>query len=333
VTPSVFAASGALPVVSAQRQGYIEIRAVKDYGGWTAPNETTSSVLNIIKEIRTKTENETLNLYAIVSGPQASGQLIQGTTVTVDDFLQQAQQAAGGQIIPEIDLNYYTSNINSLALNSNNRFCNPKDKTECGPKWFYAVSEELMQLTPVASSKNKTIELYSWDQFSRDVANAGLPNDTSTKLLEKLVSEGWQTIIIESQFYFADGTNVKGVVATVNWNTSSPYMEPETSVLSKYPHSQQGFVEFDHSPMNPPFPPTALYEFISQLTPSEQSTALGNLAKLQNEDNYTFIYPIITFTHRSGEIYFWDATQSDQSNGKPFINLIETLLTSYGPQS
>lgn len=331
LTVSASAASAALPAASANKQGYVEIRAMKDYGSWIPQNETPTSVLNIIKEIRTATDNETLNLYAIVSGPQASGQFIHGTTMTVDEFLQQAQKEAGGQVIPEIDLNYYTSNINSLALNNDHKFCNPQNTSDCGPSWFYQVSEELIQLTPVASSKNKTIELDAWGQFNRDIVKAGLPADTSTKLLQKLHSEGWQTVIIKAEFYFADGNNVEGVVATVDWSTSSPYMEPETSVLSQYPHSQQGFVEFDRQIMNPPFGPTALYEFLAVLTPSQQAIALKNLASLQNKDDYTFIYPVITYTQRNDKTVFWDAAKNVQSNGQPFLNLIENLLVSDGP--
>jgi len=321
----------ALPAASSsQKQGYIEVRAVKDYGSWIPLNETPTDVLNIITEIRAAT-NMPLNLYAIVSGPQASEQLIHGTTMTVDDFLVQAQKDAGGQVIPEIDLNYYTSNIKGLALNDNNKFCDPQNTSNCGPTFFYEVSEELIQLEAVATSSNKTIELDSWDQFNRDITKAGLPADTATEVLDTLHSEGWNTLILKSEFYYSDGGDAEGVAATVNWTSTSPYMQPETKLLSQVPEGQQAFVHFDRQIMNPPFAPTALYEFLAVLTPRQQTTSLKSLAKLQNKDDYTFIYPIITYTQRNNITYYWDASKNLQNNGKPFLNLIENLLEADGP--
>src|SRR5438309_1858928 len=68
---------------------YIEIRAVRNYGIWVAPYETTSSVITMITNMRASTGNRSLNLYAIVSGPQSPTETV-GTT-TLDSFLVQAK--------------------------------------------------------------------------------------------------------------------------------------------------------------------------------------------------------------------------------------------------
>jgi hypothetical protein len=328
------ASAAVLPSTSTspQKQGYIEVRAIKNYGAWIPPNETTTDVLNMITEVRSAT-NMTLNLYAIVTGPQAPGQLIHGTTMTVDDFLVQAKKDAGGQVIPELNLNFYTSNIKSLALNEGNKFCNPENRSDCGPAWFYDVSEELIQLQAVATSNHKTVELDAWDQFNRDVKTAGLPADTPTLVLTALHTEGWQTILLKSENNFPDGGDAEGVVAPVNWQTTSPYMEPDSTRLSQIPSGQQAFIHFDRQIQNSPVAPTSLYEFLAKLTPSEQATALGNLAGLQKKDNYTFVYPMITYTSRNNITYYWDASLNLQSNGRPFLNLIESLLVSDAPET
>ena len=305
---------------------YIEIRALRNYGNWVDPNETPSSVINTITEMREAT-NTSLNLYAIVSGPQSPGQMIKGTTVGVDDFLLQAKAASGGHIVPELNLNYYTSDIKSLDLNQKSNYCDPLNATNCGPSWFYQVSEELLNLKAVAIDKNKILELDAWDQFSRDVVVAGLPANTSNVVLATLHSEGWNRILLKTENYFPDNGTAHGVVVTTNPQSTSPYMQPETGMLSKWEGAgDKGFVHFDRQNQNSPNPPTALYQFLAVLNPDQQAVALTNLAGLQGHDNYKFVYPIFTYTARDNVTYYWDANTNLQSNGKPFLDLIDNLI-------
>ena len=91
------AANYSNPQASSASRAYVEIRTMKNYGNWLPLGETPGSVLTMISNVRTAT-NMNLNLYAIVGGPQPPGQTIKGSTLTVDDFLLQAKQAAGGQV-------------------------------------------------------------------------------------------------------------------------------------------------------------------------------------------------------------------------------------------
>src|SRR5439155_13408689 len=142
-----------------------EIRAVQNYGKWVAPSETTAGVLTMITNLRSSVANRPLNMYAIVSGPQSPTEAVGSTTL--DNFLLQAKQAAGGKVIPELNLNFYTSNIKSLLLNQQSNYCDPHDSTNCGPSYFYQVSTELLSLKAVSSDPQKTVLLEAWDQFSR----------------------------------------------------------------------------------------------------------------------------------------------------------------------
>ena len=104
----------------------------------------------MITNLRTSVGNRPLSLYALVTGPQVpTASLSKSNPITLDSFLVQAQQAAGGQIIPELNLNYYTSDIKSLPLNQKSNYCDPKDHTICGPGWFYLVSSELLSIKAI----------------------------------------------------------------------------------------------------------------------------------------------------------------------------------------
>src|SRR5205814_9679299 len=118
--------------------------------------------------------------------------------------LLQVQQAAGGQIIPELNLNYYTSDIKSLPLNQKSNYCDPKNTTNCGPAWFYQVSSELLSLKAISSDPQKTVLLEAWDQFSRDVVTAGLPSSTAVTVLQHLKAQGWVNLMLKTEHYFSD---------------------------------------------------------------------------------------------------------------------------------
>jgi hypothetical protein len=306
---------------------YIEFRVVKNYGNWVAPYETPASAITMITNLRSSIGNRPLNLYAIVSGPQSPTEIV-GTT-TLDNFLLQAKQASGGQIIPDLNLNYYTSDIQSLPLNQKSNYCNPKDHTECGPAWFFKVSSELLSLQVISSDPQKTVALDAWDQFNRDIVTAGLPPTTAITVLQQLKAQGWVNLMLKSENYFPDQGNAGAVVATVDDSASTPYTQPELSLISKLPSTDRAFVHFDRQVQNTPNPITALAAFLSTMTRAQRGVGLTNLASLQSADKYTFIYPVLTYTARDTVPYTWDASVSKQSTGQPFLNLIAQLIVQY----
>src|SRR5205085_10606682 len=118
---------------------------------WLAPSQTPASVITMITNLRASAGNRPLSLYGIITGPQVpTASLSKTNPITVDNFLLQAQQAAGGHIIPELNLNYYTSDIKCLPLNQIGNYCDPKDHSICGPAWFYLVSSEFLSLKAIS---------------------------------------------------------------------------------------------------------------------------------------------------------------------------------------
>jgi len=324
--PVVSMASAAAP--ASQQPAYLEFRVMKDYGKWVAPSETATSILSMISSIRASTGNRLLDMYAIVAGPQIATEKV-GTT-TLDDFLTQAKQAAGGQVIPDLNLNYYTSDLKSLDLNQKSNYCDPHNKTFCGPAWFFTVSSELLSLKAVSTDPQRTVSLDAWDQFNRDIIKGGLPASTAITVLQQLKAQGWVNLMLKTENYFSDNGNACAQIATVDDSTSAPYMQPELSLTSKLPSTERAFVHFDRQNQNSPDPITALAAFLSTLKPAQQALGLTNLASLESTNHYTFIYPVLTYTARNSVSYTWDATVDRQSNGQPFIYMIESLINKYG---
>src|SRR5437870_5433230 len=126
--------------------------------------------------------------------------------------------------------------------------------------------------------------------------------------------------MLKTEHYFADQGNAFGQTGTVIDSTSSPYLQP--SLLSKLPPTDRAFIHFDRQVQNTPNPITGLAAFLSTMTRAQQAVGITNLASLQSADQYTFIYPVLTYTARDTIQYTWDASVSKQSNGQPFLNLI-----------
>jgi hypothetical protein len=309
---------------------YIELRAVKNYDNWLVTSQTPASVVAMITNLRTSVGNRPLSLYAIVTGPQVpTASLSKSNPITLDSFLLQAQQAAGGQIIPELNLNYYTSDIKSLPLNQIGNYCDPKDHTICGPGWFFLVSSQLLSLKAISSDPKRTVLLEAWDQFSRDVVTAGLPKNTTTVVFQELKAQGWVNLLLKTEHYFSDNGYAWGV-ANAPDTTNLPVLGPNLKYLSQLPANDRPFIQFDRQIQNTPTPATALYDFLGVLTRTQQGAALTNLASLQSAYGYTFIYPVLTYTTRDSVAYNWDATINKQSNGQSFMSLIGQLITQYG---
>jgi hypothetical protein len=250
------------------------------------------------------------------------------SNTTLDSFLLKAKRASGGQIIPETNMNFYTSNLN-ISINQKSNYCDPHNSTNCGPSYFFEVSSELLSLKAVSSDPHRTLELDAWDQFVRDCKRAGLPSDTPTIVLQELKAQGWVNLIIKTATYVNLGEISRDQVGPVVSARSSPYMQPPLTFLSKMSQNNTAFVKFDRQIQNSPHSPTAMVTFLANLTRSQKAVALTNLASLQGPDNYTFVYPIFTYTARNQVEYVWDANTAKQKDGQPFINLIEQLMTEY----
>jgi len=211
------------------------------------------------------------------------------------------------------------------------RYCDPENLSLCGPPFFYKTSLELLSLKAIQAG-NKTVLLDSWDTFYRTV-----PVSTQLSVLQNLTQEGWRNVIIKQigPSYYPSPGYTWGQIATPwkNTTTSPPYMQPQLDLLDQMPSSQQHFLYFDRQNKNSPNPnaETALQVFLSQLNPGEQATALTNLADLQSVYGYTFDYPVLTFTTYNGVTYSWDASTALQTNGQPFLQLIEHLMNVTEP--
>lgn len=301
----------------------VDLFAVDFYGTWVAGNETPNSIIQTVQNLRSAVSGKSINVFNIVKNIQNSTELLDNTNVTLDNFLLEVKLAAGGDLVPELNLDDY--------LNVQGRYCDPENPSFCGPAFFYKTSLELLSLKAIQAG-NKTVLLDSWDTFYRTASVA-----TQLAVLQNLTAEGWRNVIIKQigpAFYPSPGYTW-GQITTPwkNVTSSPPYMQPQLDLLDQMPTSQQHFLYFDRQNKNSPNPnaETALQIFLTQLDPGAQATVLTNLANLQSIDGYTFDYPILTFTTYNGVTYDWDSTTALQANGQPFLQLIEHLMNVTGP--
>jgi hypothetical protein len=308
-----------------KKQAIIVPFSVDDYGKWRLPNETPSSVISTISAIKNATGKK-LVLFRIVAGPQPAGQVIKlkGTDESVNNFLLLAQSAAGGGlVIPQLSLNFYTSGMN-VTLRS---YCDPENATNCGPHWFFEVSSELLALQAVQDRTPRTVYLDGWDQFNRDLQTLGYPSDQSCKVLRQVLAQGWEKIIIKNLGGgYSDCGYASGQATTVDFQSTLPYLLPDTTVLNQMPTNEQHFVYFDDQSQTGYL---AFSYMLSVLNSSQQATGLINLFSLQAQNNYAFAVPIFDSIAVNGTTYYWDANVNTQSNGQPFLYLIESLISNF----
>jgi hypothetical protein len=76
--------------------------------------------------------------------------------------------------------------------------------------------------------------------------------------------------------------------------------------------------------------------FLADLTTDEKAIGLTQVAQDQASKHYIFMYPVAEYAQpatkcnaANGNPGYWDSVTFLQSNGQPFINLIESLMTQY----
>lgn len=299
----------------------VDMFAVDSYGNWVAGNETPSSILQIVHNLRSAVAEKPINVFGLVKNIQNNTELLDNTNLTLDNFLLEVKQSAGGDVVPELNLDTYT--------NPQGRYCDPEDPGFCGPGFFYKTSLELLSLKAVQEG-NGTVLLDSWPTFYRSVSVAA-----QLGVLQNLTEEGWHDIIIKQigpAFYPSPGYTW-GQITTPwkNVTSSPPYMQPQVDLLDQMPPSQQHFLYFDRQNKNDPNAETALQVFLSEFDSTQQASVLTNFADLQSFYGYTFDYPVLTFTTYEGVTYSWDASTNLQNNGQPFLQLIEHLMNVTSP--
>lgn len=302
-------------------QASVQVEAIGNYGSWVPIDQNPSGVVSMLQSFRNAV-GVPVNVLFAVSGPQSPGQLIKKQGVTVDQFLNQAKAASGGQIIPTLNLNYYTSGTGVTT----HSYCDPKNSTHCGPSWFFQVSSELMSLQAVATDPQKTVYVEAWDQFNRDLISLGYPSTQACTVLSQLLTQGWQHLINKDLTgRFSNCGLSLGQATGMMWQTSSPYLLPLTGILLKMSPSEEHLVFFDLQNLNST---TDFCYFITSLSADQKAIALTSLHNLQSADGYSFEYPLLSSSRCGSSNYYWDAATALQSNGTPFISLEETLVAS-----
>lgn len=91
---------------------FVEIRAIRN-GRWAISNQTPDQLLQLVSSIRASL-GAPFNLYGFMDG-QLDPNMPVGNT-TLDDYLVQIQQAAGGEIIPYLNLGLLRKSVRKWSI-------------------------------------------------------------------------------------------------------------------------------------------------------------------------------------------------------------------------
>lgn len=249
---------------------------------------------------------------------------------SLDSYVTAIQQAAGGQIIPDADMNPF--------FGANNCGGTPN------PTAFYNNSASLLKLSAIADGQ-RYLMLESWDP----AYGPSLGNQSSIDtFFQTLEAQGWKGFMPQSNDPDASGQGPKSCNAAnypfsdygyagyirngLFWiNATYPYVFPHFNlicsiwqaepylngvVLGIESQTQQGNYS---QPYCDGAYVTAGSAFEGCLTFSQRETALTYLAQNQARYNYTFIYPVVIGDHSIE----YDAQQDGT------LDLMEQLINEY----
>lgn len=315
-----------IPSSTFSKSAYVQIRAVGTYGSWYPEDQTTSGVVSLVQSFHGAV-GRPVSIFSAVEGPQDPSKLVKGQNVTVDQFLLNLKAAAGGDIVPTLNMNYYTSGTGVTRQ----PYCDPHNATDCGPHWFWKVSAELFSLAAVQQG-GKEVLLKGFDQWSRNV------NSTVVQLvLVGLKAQGWGFLIAKhsNSGFFPDFGQASYVTIGPTCSTSRPFCFENAGKIEQYRSAdnstlQGAFALFDYQTINSPHPPLALSTFLANLTSKQQVLGLKSLSASQGTFGYSMVYPLIIGDNRNGASYYWDAVVKLTPHGNPFITLEESLARRYG---
>jgi hypothetical protein len=321
------AASGASSQASTPPPVYVQIRGVGSYGNWYPQDQSPAGVIKMVEEFH-KATGRPVDVLAVVEGPQVPTELIHNHAMTLNTFLRHLVEVGGGQVIPTLNMNYYTSGTGVTKQS----YCDPHNPANCGPSWFWEVSTELLSLAAVKNG-SRILFLEAYPQWFRNVG----PTVVQT-VLAGLEAQGWKQLIMKqgpsSQQPFPDFGYASYMDMTTSCKLTSPFCFESNKLISQEWVNDGSYLKgvlgmFDLQILNSPKHPTGLATFLSHLTTRQQAAGLRNLASSQSGINYFLVYPLIVGTARNGVTYYWDAKTAHRPTGATFISLEEMLATMY----
>ena len=279
-------------------------------------------MISVISKFHQET-GKSVSVLSLVEDAQLPTDIISGQDMTVDQFLVQAKAAAGGDIIPTLNLDYYTSGGNITS----HSYCDPKNSTNCGPRWFWQTSAELLNLTAVKNGGREVL-LDSWATFSRFQTP-----QTIQSVLLGLKQQGWIDLIMKqgpsNNTPFPDWGYASYMEMTTQCQNTPPYCFENQGIIAKEwamdgKYLKGVFGMFDYQIIGT----SSFAVFMTNLTVDQQAAAITSLASSQST-GYTYVYPVILQTVWHGQVLYWDSSTALQSNGTPFISLEIDLAKTY----
>jgi hypothetical protein len=272
---------------------------------------------NLIRFIRTECFDGVVNGSWTASQIQSMNYSVNGTSPnlnynwngTLNSYFTAVQKAAGGQIIPDADMDVY--------------FGAPDCNVGAQPQYFYQDSASLLNLSAISGGE-RYLMLESWDAAHSQTHDPFPDQSTVLTFFQTLQAQGWRYFIPQvnnpgatsqgptscsaSNFQDYDYNYASYLRTGLFWvNTTYPYVFPHFDLVCSLAQAepylsgillgiesqqQQGQSAYCGGQY-----PSAGSSFEGCLTFSQRETALTYLAGNQSNYNYIFIYPVLIGEH------------------------------------
>ncbi len=305
---------------------FIEIKAFENNSYLAAPLYSANELLSLVQEIHGAVGN-----YNITKFIRAQCRANIDPTTTFSDwsgdmnsFFSAIQQACGGDIIPDVDMDIY--------------FCQNDCGNTCGPDYFF---DNASGLQKIAALQGGMAHLEAWDAYySHDTPSQ---SDIAT-FFQTMQGQGWGSFMSQVDDGGVGGGGNGGALKQPDYGyasyvrvglfdiqSTSPYLIPMQNLIdstwqnepylkgvlsaieSQQQNGQYGGYDF------------AIQQFTEGLTPGEQEAGLTAWAAGQASNNYTVVYPVLVTlggNDASGK-GTWDA------KGAGALSTIEGLMLQY----
>lgn len=322
VTTSSFSSTLSVSETIANRFGstlgtkFIEIKAFDDGQYIASSYYSATQLLTLIEQIHAAIGN--FNLIRFIrmecNGTVNPNMTFSDWNGTLNTYITAVQQAAGGQIIPDDDLNPYFGASNCGAVPN--------------PAQFYQNAQGLLQLTAVSQGMRfLMVESFAPSFYSQEDPSETLING----IFRNLTSIGWKYFIPQSNtahdgsFSSFDYGNAayQRVGAWYN-STSYPYITIDLHFI-KSMEQQEPYLNGVLSGLESQIlqSTSAIAQFTQDLTPSQQEAALTYAAQNQATGGYIWIYPVLVCQGPTFNGPVWDANRTGA------LSTIESLINQY----
>jgi hypothetical protein len=320
-----------------QSKKFVEIKAFENNAFVASPLYTANGLLSLVQEIHAAVGNFNITKF-IRAQCQANinpNETFSDWNGTLDTYLTAVQQASGGVIIPDGDMDPYFGEGD----------CSGQAKGQPNQSQYFQNTAGLLNLSAIRNSG--LLHLESWDGWfnvEKDVNNSPVSQTDVESFFGALRNQGWQGFLTQANDGGVGGGSNGGSFANLDYGyasyirvglfsiqNSAPYLIPMqgliNSIWNSEPYLKGVLSAIESQQQNGQYGgyDFAIQQFSLGLTAQQQQAALESWASVQTANHYTVVYPVLVTLGGS------DASSSGtwDAKGAGALSTIENLMKTY----